>query len=111
MVFLFRIILCIPCSSLSGPGDDDLFDIDDVLVVQLLEDFNLLDGRDREVLSLGVHADLLDCHDFLCLHLLRHEYFAWYQSQQQKTNQWGHGHTFKLEVPSSLTCTYAQKIP
>ena len=26
------------------PGDDNLFDIADVLVVQLLEDFNLLDG-------------------------------------------------------------------
>ena len=78
MVFLFRIILCIPCSSLSGPETintilnsphkwslpeqcsnsryicqtwqgDDLFEIDDVLVMQLLEDFNLPDGRDREL--------------------------------------------------------------
>jgi len=43
-------------------------------VVQLLEDFNLADGRDREALSLVVHADLLERHDFLRLHLLRHEY-------------------------------------
>jgi len=48
---------------------DDLFEIDQlsvdhVLVVQLLEDFNLLDDRDRELttLSLVVHANLLDCH-------------------------------------------------
>jgi hypothetical protein len=78
MVFLLRIILCFPCSSLSGPETintslnplhkgslpeqcsnsryicqtwrgDDLFEIDDVLVVQLLEDFDLADGRDREL--------------------------------------------------------------
>jgi hypothetical protein len=78
MVFLFRIILCFPCSFLSGPETintslnplpkqslpeqcsnsryicqtwrgDDLFEIDSVLLVQLLEDFNLPNGRDREL--------------------------------------------------------------
>jgi len=82
---------------------DNLFEIDDVLVVQLLQDFNLADGRDRELrriqfkrvesrdkyefynashekgkgntyaLPLVVHSDLLQRHDFLRLRLLRHE--------------------------------------
>jgi len=43
-------------------------------VVQLLEDLNLADGCDREALSLVVHADLLERHDFLRLLLLRHEH-------------------------------------
>jgi len=78
---------------------DDLFEIDDVLVMQLLEDFNLPDGLDREIISLVVHADLLDCHDFLRLHLLCHEYLP-STSHNKKQISGGHGHTFKLEVPS-----------
>ena len=58
-----------------------LFEIDDILVVQLLPD-----GRDIELapnskckqgntyaLTLVVHVDILDCHDFLHLRLLRHD--------------------------------------
>ena len=30
-------------------GGDELVELDDVLVVQLLEDFDLADGRDREL--------------------------------------------------------------
>jgi hypothetical protein len=58
-----------------------LFEIDNILVVQLLPD-----GRDIELapnskckqgntyaLTLVVHVDILDCHDFLHLRLLRHD--------------------------------------
>jgi hypothetical protein len=55
-------------------GCDDLLEVDDVLVVQLLEDFDLADGRDREALALVVHADLLERDDLLRLRILRHEH-------------------------------------
>ena len=55
-------------------GCDDLLELDDVLVVQLLEDFDLADGRDREALALVVHADLLERDDLLGLRLLGHEH-------------------------------------
>jgi len=58
-----------------------LFEIDNILVVQLLPD-----GRDIELapnskckqgntyaLTLVVHVDILDCHDFLHLRLLLHD--------------------------------------
>lgn len=37
-----------------------------------VKDFDLADGRDREVLTLVVHADLLKRDDLLSLRLLRH---------------------------------------
>jgi len=58
-----------------------LFEIDNILVVQLLPDVRDIELAPNSkckqgntyALTLVVHVDILDCHDFLRLRLLRHD--------------------------------------
>ena len=71
-----------------------LFEIDNILVVQLLPD-----GRDIELapnskckqgntyaLTLVVHVDILDCHDFLHLRLLLHDQLPGTNHNKKRTS-------------------------